>query len=74
MPISIEQAKTIIYEDIKEKYANVLEFEITSARYEASSWDIRGNFSYEITNKTLLVEYRYAVYDGRITHRYFYPK
>ena len=40
MSVSIEQAKTIIYEDIKEKYANVVEFEITSAKYEYSSWYI----------------------------------
>ena len=76
MSISIEQAKTIIYEDIKEKYANVVEFEITSAKYNDTSsiWEIEGNFSYEITNKTLSVGYYYDVYDdGSIFGRKFNP-
>lgn len=75
MSISVEQAKKIIYEDIKEKYDNVVEFEITSAKYTYSYWEIKGNFSYEITNKTLSVGYYYDVDDDRsISVRHFYPK
>ena len=64
MSISIEQAKTFIYEDIKEKYDNVVEFEITSAEY-SDGWDIQGKFSYEITNKSLLVEFSYGVNNNK---------
>ena len=63
MSISVEQAKKIIHEDIMEIYANVVEFEITSAEYNYSYWIIKGNFSYEITNKTLSVGYSYSVDD-----------
>ena len=74
MSISVEQAKTFIYEDIKEKYANVVDFEITSAEY-SNGWEIKGNFSYEITNKTLSVEFRYGVNnDKSLWTRQFNPK
>jgi len=77
MSISIEETKMIINEDVKEKHAKVVNFEILSAKYHdhLEIWDVEGNFSYEITNKTLLVGFTYHVRDDKvIDDRYFYPK
>jgi uncharacterized protein YjgD (DUF1641 family) len=77
MSISVEEVKKIIDEDIKEKYGKIVKFEVTSAKYypNLKNWSVSGNFSYEITNKTLLVDFYYAVSDGkRIVSSHFDPR
>ena len=77
MSISVEEVKKIIDEDIKEKYGKIVKFEVTSAKYYSSlkNWRVSGNFSYEITNKTLLVGFYYDVSDDkRIVSSHFNPR
>ena len=77
MSISVEEVKNIINEDIKEKYGKIVKFEVTSAKYypNQKNWSVCGNFSYEITNKTLLVDIYYGVSDDkRIVSSHFNPR
>lgn len=75
-PVSLEEVEKVIYEDIKEKYVKIAKFEISRAEFVqfGSSWMVKGNFSYEITSKTHLVEFEYEVRgDKGIHNRTFIP-